>query len=137
MKNIWKWVLGIVIVLAVLAGLFALGFVWRQNRMAAAATVQKVVPNSRMWNGPTAPDGAPRRLVPPRFGPMMGMRRFGRGFGPGPMFFGFFGRLVPIVLLLLLLYAAYRFGKGKAPVAAPAALAPPVISTSSTRSSAA
>ena len=118
MKNIWKWVLGIVIFLVVAAGLFGLGFVWRTRMMAAPVAIQRSAPNPQQWHGPMpgAPGG---RMMGPRMGPMRG---FGRGaFMPGMMIFGFLGRLIPLGLLLLLLYVVYRLGKGRS---APAPVVP-------------
>ena len=125
MKSIWKWILGIVVVLVVVAGLVGLGFVM-YNRMSAVA-VQRAIPNSQTWNGPMnrVPGG---RTFAPGIMPMMGNRGFGRGFGPfapGLMFFGLLGRLIPIALLILLLYIAYRLGKRNLAVSAAAAPAPP------------
>jgi hypothetical protein len=140
MKNIWKWILGIVVVLVVVAGLVGMAFVVH-NRMAAAMA-QRLAPNSQKWNGPAAPDGDPRRIVPPRMGPRMGFRGFGHdgfrgfgrggfgGFGPfamGGMFFGMLGRLLPIAILVLLLYGAYQLGKKNVPVVVAAAPAPPPV----------
>lgn len=154
MKNIWKWILGIVVLVVVVAGLVGLVFVMH-NRMAAAmaqrAAIRTPVPNSGPTNGatPGAP-GAPNRfngrMPPPRMGSRMGFRGpsrdgfrgFGRGgfggfgpFGMGMMFFGMIGRLVPIAIVILLLYCAYLLGKRNVPAAAAAAVPapPPVIST--------
>ena len=126
MKSIWKWILGIVVVLVVVAGLVGLGFVM-YNRMSAVA-VQRVVPNPQTWNGPL--NRVPGGRISPRMMPMMGNRGFGRGFGfaPGLIFFGLLGRLIPIALLILLLYIAYRLGKRNQPVSAAAAPAPPAAS---------
>jgi len=125
MKNIWKWILGIVIALVIVAGLVGLGFVMYTHSMAAV-TLQRVAPNSQTWNGPL--NRVPNGQVAPRTMPMMGNRGFGRGFGffaPGLMFVGLLGRLIPFALLILLLYAAYRLGKRNVPVSAGAAPAPP------------
>ncbi len=119
MKSIWKWILGIAVVLVVVASLVGLTFV--MHKRMSVRIVQKMVPHSQKWNGPAAPDGAPRRIIPPGMGPRMEMRGFGHGFGPGRMFFGMLGQLLPIAVLLLLLYGAYRLGQGKAPVAVAAA----------------
>ena len=129
MKSILKWILGIVVVLVIVAGLVGLGFVM-YNRMSAVA-VQRAIPNPQTWNGPM--NRVPGGRISPRVMPMMGNRGFGRGFGlftPGLMFLGLLGRLVPIALLILLLYIAYRLGKRNVPVSAAAAPAsPPAAST--------
>ena len=127
MKNIWKWILGGVILLVVAAGLFGLGFVWRTRMMATPVAIQSSAPNPPQWHGPMwgQRDG---RMMPPGIGPMRG---FGRGaFMPGMMLFGLFGilgRLIPLGLLLLLLYVAYQMGKGRsAPVPVAPVVAAPV-----------
>lgn len=130
MKNIWTWILGTIIALVVIAGLAGLAFVWH-GRMSARI-VEKVAPHSQMWNGPSAPDGAPHRMGPPRMGPRVGMQRF-RHHHAGPfmlgwMFFGMLGQLAPLAVLGLLLYGAYQLGKRHVvpvPVAVATALAPP------------
>ena len=151
MKNIWKWILGIVVVLVVVAGLVGLAFVVH-NRMAASMALRMTqraaisTPAPGPTGGtPVAPSvpGAPNRfngrMPPPRMGPGMGFRGFGRnsfrgfgrggfgGFGPfgmGMMFFGMLGRLIPIAIVLLLLYVAYLLGKKNVPAAVAAAPAP-------------
>jgi hypothetical protein len=121
MKNIWKWVLGIILIMVVAAGLLGLGFVWRTRIVRADSPGGAPVP--QMQRGPMRGGfrGEHRE-------PMMGMRGFGYGPGRfgGGMFFGMFGRLIPLALGLLLLYGAYRLGKNRSvPVAVAAAPAPP------------
>ncbi len=121
MKNIWKWVLGIVILLVVAAGLFGLGFVWRTRMAAPVAAIQRSAPiNPQQWRGPMR--GVPGRMMGPRMGPPM-RGGFDRGaFMPGMLIFGFLGRLIPLgLLLLLLLYVVYQLGKGRS---VPMAVAP-------------
>lgn len=131
MKNIWKWVLGIVLTLILAAGLFGLGFLFRTRVATNFAPRSPIVQMERFpgWRGD--------RMDMPRGGPMM-MHQFGRGpFLPGMMFFGFIGRLLPLALLALLLYAAYRLGKGRsAPLPAPVAVSetPPTPPAPSTHS---
>ncbi|MGC1375056.1 MAG: zinc ribbon domain-containing protein [Anaerolineales bacterium] len=128
MKSIWKWILGIVVVLALAAGLVGLGFVM-YNRMSVRMAQRVAAPNAQTWNGPM--NRVPYGRTPPGMMPMMGNRGFGRGFGPfspGFMFLGLVGRLIPIALLILLLYIAYQFGKRNQPVSAAAAPAPPAAS---------
>lgn len=119
MKNIWKWVLGIVLTLVLVAlavGLFGLGFFVRTRTADLAPRNIPAVQMDRF------PDWRGDRMDMPR-GPMM-MRGFRRGpFLPGMMFFGFVGRIVPLALFGLLLYGAYRLGKGRsAPLVAPVAV---------------
>ncbi len=115
MKNLWKWILGAVILLVVAAGLFGLGFVWR-TRMAATAPVaiQRSAPNPPQWRGPMRGGVPGGRMMAPGMGPMRGFGYGRRPFMPGMMILGFFGRLmIPLGLLLLLLFVAYQLGKGR------------------------
>ena len=120
MKNSWKWILGIVLVLVVAAGLFGLGFIHHTQMVANIS--QSGFPPPQMGHG-SMHGGFPGGMMPHGRAPMMEMRGFGRG---GGMLFGLFGRLIPLALLLLVLYGAYRLGKGRsAPVVTAAAPAPP------------
>jgi hypothetical protein len=157
MKNIWKWILGIVLILAVVAALVAVPFFMR-NYMATnfrQPTLQNTTPaNPGFNNGPQMRGPNQQGQLPGRFngfnGPMMrGGRNFQRGFMPfgfGFMLFGGILRLViPLLLLGLLLFGAYQLGKNAgirsvqvaaAPVALPAAPAePPVTDESETPAS--
>jgi hypothetical protein len=139
MKKIWKWILGIVLVLVVVAALIAVPFVMH-NTMAAnfsfRAAQQQTTPGTGVnpqapgWNrGPMMRDndgkqGLPGQ-TPGRFygynGPMMGGgRNFERGFsrfggftpfGFGFMFLGGLLRLISLALFGLLLYGVYQLGK--------------------------
>lgn len=119
MKNLWKWVLGIVLVLVLAAGLFGLGFFFSVRRavgdMPRNVRVLQMQPGGPLYG---------ERMGLPRGGPMM-MHDFGRGpgpFMPGRMFFGMLGRLLPFAVLLLLLYGVYQLGKRHStPVAVPVA----------------
>ena len=130
MKNIWKWILGIFIILIVAVGLFGLGFVFVQHRQMMTNVAQSGVPHPQMERG-SMRGGFPGGRMLPRNGPMMGMRGMDRGgrFFPGSMLFGMFGRLIPLALLGLLLYGAYRLGKKQnAPVVVPVTpAAPPAV----------
>jgi hypothetical protein len=114
MKKVWKWILGIIIVLVVLAVLFALAFMFH-NGFGRSISFREF-PQSRVWNGPMmgGGDGWHR--------PGMGVR----GFMPFGMVFAFLGGLIPLALLGLLVYGAYRLGKKRANIAMaiPAAPAP-------------
>ena len=140
MKKIWKWILGILIVLAVVAVLVAVPLVvMRTNPVAARGWNNgPMMPGNQLQPG-QAPSG--RNFQHPQVpgfegqgGRMMGGGRgFNRGFSPfgfGAMFIGGLLRLIPLVLLGLLLFGVYQLGKraGKrsslATVAAPAQPAP-------------
>src|ERR1700690_1812871 len=151
MKIVWKWILGIVIVLVVVGLVVGVVFAFQRGMTRtpfAYRTPQQNPPSSpnttRPQNNQSNPT-TPNRPMPSRgygFGPMMG-----RGFGYGPVmghggygygsmmmhrgfstfFFGFsmlFG-LVKLALFGLLLYGAYWLGRRSVmPVAAPVAPAP-------------
>lgn len=133
MKNIWKWILGIVIVLVVVTALVAVPIIMR-NTMAAnfsfRATQQRTAPGANQqapgWNGGPMMRGYDNQQGPQgRFNnqrnPMMGNgRNFERGFsrfggftpfGFGFMFLGGLLRLIPLALFGLLLYGVYQLGK--------------------------
>ena len=91
MKKVWKWILGIVIALIVVAALVG-GFVMMRNyRMTTIAQryrqFSQQVPNGtpapKAPNGQTTPNVPANPSVPNR--PMMGR---GYGFGRGPMMMG-------------------------------------------------
>ena len=130
MSKTWKWVLGIVLVLAVIVAVvcsiaFHAGFM--RDGVAAHGMFESkgwgdFDQHSQMMNGVKGYAG---------HGQMMGG---GYGFnGHGSMmrgrgFFPFFGGLIPLVLLGLLVYGAYWLGKKKSntqvsAVAAPSAVA--------------
>jgi len=112
MKKVWKWILGILIVLVVLAVLFALAFMFH-NAFGRSIGFREF-PQSRVWNSPLmgGGDGWHR--------PGMGVR----GFMPFGMGFAFLGGLIPLTLLGLLVYAAYRLGKKRAIIAMTVPTAP-------------
>jgi hypothetical protein len=149
MKKIWKWLLGILIVVVVVAVLVGGAFVMR-NRMIAFNGInnqrQAQTQPQQGWNaGPMGQRGengfqgrAGGRFDQGQGGPMMGGgfgRGFNRGFAPfgfGLMFLGGLLRLIPLALLGLLLYAVYQFGKragvrSAATVAVPSPVAPAVV----------
>jgi hypothetical protein len=149
MKNIWKWILGIVLIVVVIAGLAGAVFAVH-NMMAANIANRQVVINPvprgtpgpqgeegrRNGNGPM--QGGFRGWHEPGRAPMMDGGRFGFSpfragapfhrpfhFGPGFMILGGLMRLIPLALLALLLVGAYLLGKRAQPagtaVAAPSA----------------
>ncbi len=136
MKNIWKWILGIVLVLVVIAGLVGAAFVVRNIMVANLANRQV---RATQGTAPNPPGGISPRNGPMQRGfpgwrgpgrqPMLGGRGFGFGpfhgalpFGPGLFLLGGLMRLVPLALLALLVAGAYLLGKrARVPAAAVAA----------------
>jgi hypothetical protein len=132
MKNIWKWILGIILVLVVVTALVAVPFIMR-NTMAANFSIQAAQQSQTAPEANPQGNGGPmmnrnfdgQRQGPGGFGnqrgPMMGNgRNFERGFsrfggfaplGFGFMFLGGLLRLIPLALLGLLLYGVYQLGK--------------------------
>lgn len=125
MKNIWKWILGIILILVVVAALVAVPFIMR-NAMAANFSLRAAQQQTAPGANPQAPGVNPQGNGGPMMnrnfggfgyqrGPMMGNgRNFGRGFprlGFGFMFLGGLLRLIPLALLGLLLYGVYQLGK--------------------------
>ena len=112
MKNFWKWILGIVIVLVVLFGLGIGSRLLMGNFLPAGAVDFDGLRHPMMGNrGFDYPGGTL---------PYQGMMHFGGGF----MLLGW---LVPLLLVGLLAYGAYRLGIRKSsfsqtplPPAAPA-----------------
>ncbi len=148
MKNIWKWTLGIVLVLVVVAALVAVPFVMH-NTLAANfnRTTLQVAPGANPqapgWNNGPMLRGDYDGQRPGRAGfegrksPMMGggryferdFSRFGgfTPFGFGFMFLGGLLRLIPLVLFGLLLFGVYQLGKraGMRSALGPASVATP------------
>ncbi len=100
MSKTWKWILGILLVLALVGALFAIGFMW-QTRMGIGQGWN--TPFDRDWNHPMMGQRGNWQH------PMMG----GRGFIP---FGGFFllGGLVKLILFFGLIYGAYWLGRRNA-----------------------
>jgi len=127
MKNVWKWILGIVIVLVVVA---AVGFVARGFFVSHTARVERF-DNFRPpmtdgfgrdnWRGPMG--GFNRGM------PMHGGRGFG-GYRYMPLSFMFFGGLLRLIFPLAMLgavgYFAYKKGKKDGVAAAMSVSAPEI-----------
>jgi len=114
MKTVWKWVLGIVIVLVVIA---ALGV---GARLLMANYLPRVSADVDGFNFPMMGGRG--------YDHFGGMRIFGGGmrmFGGG---FGMFGGLLPLVLLGLLVYGAYHLGTRKF-MAQPGTVVPATVRT--------
>src|SRR5258706_2199292 len=127
MKNIWKWLLGIVLALVVLAGLVGAAFAVR-NVMAAHMAIRQV----RVVQGGTP---NPQDGVSPKDGPMQhgfpGWHEPGPGFGFSPFhgrtpfrpgFMLLCGLMRPVSLLLVRLLVRAPF---PLPNRAPMPLRPP------------
>lgn len=138
MKKVWKWIIGIVILLVVVAAIVGVVFLVRNNPNIfafrfGAMPFRPGFSQPNLPNGGNVPNG-PRGFVPgpngqmPRgygwYGPMMrghGFSYFDRGFGPFGMFmpFGFgmfflgslFRLLVPLILFALVAIVFYELGK--------------------------
>jgi zinc-ribbon domain len=120
MKTVWKWVIGIVVVLVVLALLVGGAFLLRSRMMNVASVTRVIrpgtqlpgnrqlpVPNTGNNNG-TSGNGVRRYpgMVPFGNGRGMYMGGFGMlGFGRMMPFGGFFGGLVSLGLLVLIVLA--------------------------------
>ena len=145
MKKAWKWILGILVVLVVVAALVAVPLVMHNYmavRFSTASSAQAngAAPqaNGNGWNaGPMMrgyEGGGRESWQHPQFD---GRRSFMRGgdrhsrFGFGLMFIGGLLRLIPLALFDLLLYGVYQLGKragvrsslAPAPIAAAPAVA--------------
>ena len=139
MNKTWKWILGILLVLVVVAGMVcAHSFL---NGTMRAGMIERGMFQSNGWDefgphgqmmggeygcaGPGNMMGGGYGFVEP--GNMMGG---GYGFDErgsmmrGHGFFPFFGRLIPLALLGLLVYGAYRFGVKKSNPQVNAVVAP-------------
>lgn len=120
MSKVWKWVLGIVIVLVVVAALVAVPFVIHNYTLANSAA-NGLQQGQGFYGGPMMRgfDGFRHPMMRggqgffddrrmPMFG---GGLRFNRAFGFGFLFLGFFFRLIPLVILALVIFGVYQWGK--------------------------
>ena len=126
MKKIWKWILGIVLVLVVVGSVAAVAFLWRGRAFVVFGHGN--VPQPRAWSVPNGPrtyrfdgsrgpmtddrgwDSPMRRSFVGRYGHAM------KGYGFFPFFGGFMflGWLLQLALFGLLLFGAYWLGKRNA-----------------------
>ena len=107
MSKTWKWILGILVVVLLVAVLFSVGFMWQSHRV-----VGWNMPFERSWDSPM-----PRQWnqqVPGQWSHPMMMDQ--RGFSP---FGGFFllGGLLKFGVFIGLLYGAYWLGRRNARLA--------------------
>ncbi len=139
MSKVWKWILGILIALVIVAAVAGVIFMARSH-MAFAFAQRGNAPFSQEarpgWNNQNMPYGGYGFRSGPGFGdrgwehgPMMMHRGFGFGF---PFFGGFMliGGLFKLAIFIGLLYFAYWLGKRNAritldPKPAPASNEPP------------
>jgi hypothetical protein len=107
MKNIWKWILGILLVVLVVGALAAAAFMWRGYLRSVSF---REMPAQRGWgNGPmTRGDNFGRPM-----GPLM---RVGLGFRPFGGLFSMLGGVVRLAFFGALLYGAYWLGRRNARV---------------------
>jgi Na+-transporting methylmalonyl-CoA/oxaloacetate decarboxylase gamma subunit len=134
MKNIWKWILGVVLVLLVVTVLLAIPFAMRSYVLANNLPQTRDFYNGPMmrgvdgfgWMHPQMHGGqygfGGERGFFPRigFGGRLGI------FGFGFMFLGLAFRLIPLLLLGLLFFGIYQLGKrsGRRSAMSPAEPAP-------------
>jgi len=117
MSKTWKWILGILVVVLLVAVLFSVGFMWQNHRV-----VGWNMPFERSWDSPM-----PRQWnqqVPGQWSHPMMMNQ--RGFSP---FGGFFllGGLLKFGVFIGLLYGAYWLGRRNARLAIDPQPAAPLI----------
>ncbi len=126
MSKTWKWILGIVLVLVVLAALVAAGYFWQTHFGYARVPFNGPRFNNPQFNGPLTQRGDDWGRIPfnNRSYRMMG----GRGFMPFGGGFFFLGGLLRIALIGAVLYGAYWLGQRNARAAlasTPVATPPP------------
>lgn len=96
MKNIWKWILGILVVVLVVGAVGAAAFMWRSHMNFAYGNMPMMRGNDGWNRGPS----------------MMGRGGFFPFFGA----FALLGGLVKLVIFGALLYGAYWLGRRNARV---------------------
>ncbi len=111
MKNVWKWILGIVVVLLVVGVIVAVPYIMHSVWGTSYGPGMMQGFEGRSWRMPMHDFGG-RGFD--QFGPMMG----GRGFGGVSLFFGGFmllggllRLLVPLGVVALIVWFAYQQGK--------------------------
>jgi hypothetical protein len=120
MKNVWKWIIAILVVMLVLGAVAAVAFMWRSHTFAythmSGWDAGPMMRGNDGWNNEW------------NNGPMMGRRTLTPFFGP----FLFLGGLAKLAIFGALLYGAYWLGKRNARVvmsAPPAAVPEPAPKT--------
>ena len=150
MKSVWKWIIGVVVVLVILAVLVGGAFLLRSHMMNAAGVATRLarpvpqVPGNRQLPVPNNGTNGTNGNGTQRFPGMMpfGNGNWGRrgmymggsgmmGFGRMMPFGGLFGGLISLgILVLIVLAIIWLFGALRRPVvlaAAPVASATPVV----------
>jgi len=124
MKKSYKWIVGSLIVLAIVAALVAVPFAMRNYMFVANGT--NSLPQEQTWNRWPMMDGNQNWQHPAVPGyprgfdnRSSGQRNFGFNdrfspFGMGFMFLGGLLRLIPLALFALLLYGVYQLGRRSA-----------------------
>ena len=130
MKTYWKWIIGIIIALAVIvAAMFGMRYLVSNGTITLPANLNawRGPMMGRGFEGPRAFDG--RGFNGYRGGPMMGGR--GIGFGHfGPLIF--LGGLLRLVFFGALLYGAYWLGRRNARIAIDSKTVAPAIEPDAT-----
>ena len=136
MKSVWKWIIGIVLVVILCAAVGGGFFVFQHRYAVGLAPEIRAdqsgeyawrMPMHREFAGPDAPDH--QRAFGPGMSPHMGIWA-GRGMMPFGGGFMLFGGLIRLLILLGILglvgFVAYRLGKqAGVRTAVPSAAAPP------------
>lgn len=139
MKTVWKWILGIFIVLVAAGVIVCAVFAWRNQAMTAF--VHRPQPFSQQQPGPfNLPNHklTPNNNGSPFYrGPMMGRHEFMRfGFFPFGMGFFMIGGLLrwilPLGILALVAFLFYQMGKRAGARQAVTAAAPAVVASEPT-----
>ena len=124
MSKTWKWILGILLVVVIVAAFAAMGYAWRTRSFAMATYHSQTF--ERNWNGPMmgqAPNGweHPRVMqrndgwgYPMTHAPGACAGVYERGFSPMGGGFFMLGGLVKLALFFGLLYGAYWLGRRNA-----------------------
>jgi hypothetical protein len=118
MNKTLKWILGIVLVLVLIGGMFAIGFMWRSH-----AGGYGMMPGLRGqsenygWQGPSTNerDSYGPMMGRDNYGPMMGHENYYPMMGGRDHFGG--GGPLQFVLFIGLLYGAYWLGRRNARIA--------------------
>ena len=115
MSKTWKWILGILLVLVIIAAFAVAGYAWRTHSFAMAS--YHSAPFDRNWNGPMMGRGdnwGQQQMWQRNDGWQHPMMNNNRGFSPMSGGFFLLGGLVKLALFFGLLYGAYWLGRRNA-----------------------